>query len=228
MNETLAEKETGLSRVEQVYRTLRDKIMANEYAPGFQALEPELAKKLGVSRTPVREALIRLEAEKLIELIPRRGMRVLPLVPSEFFQISEVTIVLEVKAISLLVQRKPGADTLEMLRDALTEMDSALDKKDLRFWAGADEKFNRLLINLCGNERLAHIVESLRSQIYRARQITLEMQAEPRQTNEAYRAVYNAIAHGDADQACRVCRDHKNKVLHNLMELLDRYRLPHL
>ena len=100
------EKE-GISRVEWVYRTLKQSILTNEFYPGYQALEPELAKNLGVSRTPVREALIRLENERLIELIPRRGMRVIPLVPEDMREIYQLLTSLEVTAVEILARKRP-------------------------------------------------------------------------------------------------------------------------
>jgi DNA-binding GntR family transcriptional regulator len=67
------------SRVNDAYVQIKAEILSNRLPPGFQAPEPEVALRLGMSRTPVREALIRLEADGLVELIPRRGVRVLPL-----------------------------------------------------------------------------------------------------------------------------------------------------
>ena len=74
--ELKADKTTSTSLVERAYAEIKRRIFSNEYPPGFQALEQEVASQLGMSRTPVREALIRLENERLVELVPRRGMRV--------------------------------------------------------------------------------------------------------------------------------------------------------
>lgn len=228
MNESLAEKGASLSRVEQVYRTIRENILTNQFPPGYQALEPEIAKQLGVSRTPVREALIRLEAEKLIELIPRRGMRVLPLVPGEFLQVSQVLIALELMAIELLADRKPGRDMLSPMHDALQEMQGALEQDDLELWAEADGKFYRLLIHLCGNDRLAQIAESVIAQTQRSRMITLKMRQKPTDSLLANRNLYESLLAGEKEKARNEYSAHKMEVLGSLMDMLERYRLPHL
>src|SRR4051812_8794246 len=73
-----------------VYQRLKQRILDNEYAPGTQVLEQDLASGLGLSRTPVREALIRLQQEGLVEVVPRHGMRVLPLSPRDMREIYTV------------------------------------------------------------------------------------------------------------------------------------------
>ena len=91
----------------QAYTTIKHNILENRYPPGHQALEQELATELGMSRTPVREALIRLEREGLVELIPRRGMRVVPLSPADMKEIYDVLTGLETAALALMERKKP-------------------------------------------------------------------------------------------------------------------------
>jgi DNA-binding GntR family transcriptional regulator len=228
MNDSLVENDVGLSRVEKVYRTIRNNILSNQYPPGHQVLEPELAKQLGVSRTPVREALIRLEAEKLIELIPRRGMRVLPLVPTDYLQLSQAITALEGMALELLVNKKPGKDVLRPMDDALNEMDIALRTDDLVSWSEADEKFHRILSSVCGNSKLLGMLEMLRAQTCRARLILLKLRPSLENSNKAQRELYEAIVQGDAEQAMEIYHQHRRSVVKTSMELLERYSLPHL
>ena len=75
------------SLVDAAYQGIRRRILDNVWAPGFQAMEQEVALELGMSRTPVREALIRLAKEGLVEVVPRRGMRVLPVSPTDMREI---------------------------------------------------------------------------------------------------------------------------------------------
>lgn len=228
MNDSLVENKVALSRVEQVYRTIRSNILSNQYPPGHQVLEPELAKQLGVSRTPVREALIRLEAEKLIELIPRRGMRVLPLVPKDYLQICQLVSALESKALELLIAKKPGKDVLQPMEDSVNEMDLALRTKDLVSWSEADEKFHRIILNLCGNGRLINILEVLRAQTYRARMILLKLRPSLVGSSEAQRKLYYAILQGNHAGAIEIYETHRQQVIQESMDLLERYSLPHL
>jgi len=228
MSEIYEEQDSGLSRVEQAYRKLKSNILSNEFPPGYQALEPEIAKTLGVSRTPVREALIRLEAEKLIELIPRRGMRVLPLVPEDIIEINQVLTGLECMAVELLTKKNCSPDVLQPMADSLLEMESALDADDIDLWAGAEEKFHRFLVGLAGNKRLAMLVETVRSQAYRARKITLKLRPRPVNSTIAYREVFDAI--GSNDWIAAKARHYalRSEISDILREVLDRYQLPHL
>lgn len=222
------QSEAGLSRVEQAYRQLKHSILTNEFPPGYQALEPEIAKNLGVSRTPVREALIRLEAEKLIELVPRRGMRVLPLVPEDIIEINQVLTGLECIAVELLGKQHCGADVLRPMADSIKEMQDALVEDNIDNWAQAEEKFHRLLVSLAGNKRLAMLVETVRAQAYRARKITLKLRPKPVSSTIAYSEVFSAIALGEWQQAKTRHYQLRNEISDILREILDRYQLPHL
>ncbi|MBX2858212.1 MAG: GntR family transcriptional regulator [Cellvibrionaceae bacterium] len=228
MNDSTIEQESALSRVELAYRKLKNNILSNEYPPGYQALEPELAKTLGVSRTPVREALIRLEAEKLIELIPRRGMRVLPLVPADILEISQILTALEVMAVELLGKKKPGVDMLRPMADAVDEMDRAIENDDLDAWSDAEEKFHRLLLTLSGNKRLAMLAATVRAQAFRARKITLKLRPKSSLIAISPREVFEALRVGDWQKAKDMHYSHRMKVSETLIEVLDQYQLPHL
>ncbi|WP_188150129.1 GntR family transcriptional regulator [Teredinibacter waterburyi] len=228
MSEIQPELEGSLSRVEQAYRKLRASILSNEFPPGFQALEPEIAKKLGVSRTPVREALIRLEAEQLIELIPRRGMRVLPLVPGDMLEINQVLTGLECMAVELLCNQKPSSDMLIPMADAVKEMAAALECDNLDTWAVAEDKFHGLLLSLAGNRRLELMVRTVRAQCARARMITLKLRPKPTDTCAAYREVFEHISVWDWQQAKERYYQHCIDTSRVLSEVLQRYQLPHL
>ena len=89
---------------EQAYRQLRSRIVANVWPPGHQALEQAIALELGMSRTPVREALIRLQKEGLVEVVPRHGMRVLPVSANDMREIYEILTALESMAAELTAQ----------------------------------------------------------------------------------------------------------------------------
>ena len=96
-----------MSLVDAAYEQIRRRILDNAWPPGHRALEQEVALALGMSRTPVREALMRLQAEGLVEVIPRHGMRVLPVSPNDMREIYQILTALECMAAELLAQRKP-------------------------------------------------------------------------------------------------------------------------
>ena len=107
-----------LSLVDAAYEQIRRRILDNVWPPGHRALEQEVALALGMSRTPVREALMRLQNEGLVEVIPRHGMRVLPVSPTDMREIYQILTALECMAAELLARRKPGEGELEPLVDA--------------------------------------------------------------------------------------------------------------
>ena len=138
------------SLVESAYRTMRQRILDNVWPPGYRALEQELALELGMSRTPVREALTRLQREGLVEVIPRHGMSVLPVSADDMRDIYEMLTALEAMAAELAVRRKPSEAQLKPLLAASRDMGRALQADDLDAWAAADERFHRHLIMLSG------------------------------------------------------------------------------
>ena len=123
------------SLVDLAYQKLRQRILDNEWPPGARALEQELALELGMSRTPVREALIRLSNEGLVEVVPRHGVRVLPVSAADMDEIYRVIGSLEATAAEIIAERKPKAGELKPLEDATRAMDAALKADDLQAWA---------------------------------------------------------------------------------------------
>ena len=198
------------SRVEQAYAEIRRRILDNYYAPGHQVLEQELAADLGMSRTPVREALVRLQNERFVQLIPRHGMRVVPLSIQDLREVYEVLTSLELTAIERLARADLDEEALAAIEKSVDEMDSAVKKKDVDAWAQADERFHRILVTLCGNQRLAAMVETLWEQSHRARMTTVRLRASLEQSNREHRAAARCHSTGrlapGPDSACEASR----------------------
>ena len=223
----------GMSRVlkSQVYEILREMVgnMDIYSTPEPPRLdERKLADELGVSRTPVREALIRLEKEGLVEIIPRRGMRVVPISTEDMREIYEVITCLEAKAAERLASRKPSAEELAPMIEAQEAMEDALDRGDLDAWAAADERFHRHLLELSGNRRLAQMAFAVFGQIHRARMVTLRMRPLSRQSNKDHRALIEAALAGDAETAYRVHYEHRRQAMEQLTDILKRHNLSQL
>lgn len=217
-----------VSLVDLAYEQLKKRILDNQYYPGYQALENEVAEDLGMSRTPVREALIQLKHEGLVELIPRRGMRIVPVVADDMKEIYDVLTSLESMAAELLARKQPDAETLEPMRDATRDMETALKIDDLDAWAAADERFHRALIDLCGNRRLAAMANTVRDQGHRARMVTLRLRDKPSESADEHERVLEAIESGDWQTARDVHYAHRKRASVELTEILEKYRLPQL
>lgn len=215
-------------RTQAAYEEIKRRILDNEFPPGFRALEQDLADLLGISRTPVREALGRLQIERLVEVIPRRGMRVLPISPEEMGWIQQILERLETAAAGLLAARTPSARVLASLEHAVVKMESALEGKDLDAWAAADERFHRLLLTECGNPRLAETTFTLWDQSHRARMVCLRLRSTLQASNRDHRALLESIRVGDSESAERIHKEHLARTGSETMGILLQYNLTSL
>ena len=213
---------------DDAYRLLKAQIIDNIMPPGYQALEPELAERLAMSRTPVRQALIRLQQEGLVELIPRRGMRVLPVSPNDMQEIYQILTALESEAAGLLAARRHSAEELRAIEQACQDMEQAIEENALERWAAADARFHRSLLELCGNRRLATIVATLYDQAHRARMITLHLRQVPLQSTQEQRMIYQLILQGDEVAVRDHYRRHRERATRELLDILQRHRLHQL
>jgi DNA-binding GntR family transcriptional regulator len=213
------------SMVDGAYQSMRRRILDNVWAPGYQALEQEIALQLGMSRTPVREALIRLANEGLVEVIPRRGMRVLPVSANDMKEIYEILTALESMAAEMLAARKPTAAELRPLVAATNAMTKALAKDDLDAWAAADESFHEQLVNLAGNKMLADAVFSYWDRAHRARMFSLRLRPKPVNSTQEHMALLERLREGDAAGAAAVNREHRQRASRELLTIFERFHL---
>jgi DNA-binding GntR family transcriptional regulator len=216
------------SLVEQAYQAIRGRILDNVYPPGHQALEGELAEQLGISRTPVREALIRLQKEGLVEVVPRHGMRVLPVSPADMAEIYTVLAALECAAAELVAARGPTDIELKPLTEATRDMDRALKADDLDAWATADERFHRTLAELAGNRMLLETIGNFWDRAHRARMVTLRLRPKPVNSTREHTLLVERLRAGDARGAFEVNRAHRARASRELLELFERLRVQQL
>jgi DNA-binding GntR family transcriptional regulator len=213
---------------ERAYRALKQLILDNQLGPGSLLLELEAAERLGMSRTPVREAMIRLEQEGLVAIRPRHGMRVLPLSPDDMLEIYEVLTGLEAMAAALAARRGAKPATLRAMRQAVEDMDRALARDDLKGWAMADERFHALLVEASGNRRLIAMAEQLWDQAHRARMSTLALRPKPTESNRDHAMLVDAIEKGDPGRAADIHHRHREQAGAMLVALLKRLGLNQL
>lgn len=214
-----------LSMPEAAYQAIRSNILDNEWSPGFQATEQEVATLLNMSRTPIHEALMRLQQEGLVEVVPRHGMRVLPVSPADMKEIYEVLKSLEATAAELAAARRLSPAELRPLELASEAMDAALKKDDLGAWAKADEAFHAHLLDLCGNRILKQMVLNTWDRAHRARMVTLRLRPKPVHSTREHRALVKAIKQGDAATAGELQRAHRERAGAELVLLLQRLGL---
>ncbi|THB73714.1 MAG: GntR family transcriptional regulator [Desulfobulbaceae bacterium] len=217
-----------LSRVNDAYSRIKEEIRTNRMPPGFQATEPEIALRLGMSRTPVREALIRLESEGLVELIPRRGARVLPINVNDMKEIYDILTSLEPDVAANVAAKKPTLAEMRPLEKAAKDMERALAREDLDAWADADDRFHLYMLDLNGNRRLREIVLALKFQVCRSRIVTLRLRDKPEKSNKEHREILDHIRKGDAEAARKAFRAHRQRAAEELIKLLKKFRITNL
>ncbi len=187
---------------EVVFLTLRKSILKGELHPGERLMEISLANKLGVSRTPIREAMRMLEHEGLVVMKPRRGAQVAKITVQELNDVLEVRTSLETLAIVKACERMTEEDVAAM-RLAAKKFESLVEDKnsDLTALAEADVQFHDTIYQGTKNRRLIQLLANLREQMYRFR-IEYLKEAEMRcELVKEHRAIVDAIVNRDTDRA---------------------------
>ena len=151
-----------------VFNTLRQAILKGELKPGERLLEIALAERLGVSRTPIREAIRKLELEGLVIMIPRKGAEVAHITEKDMKDVLEVRSTLEELVVELAIKNVTD-EKIEELKCANKVFESAIVSKDAVNIVEADVKFHDILYSMTNNARLIQIINNLREQMYRYR-----------------------------------------------------------
>lgn len=207
------------------YRLIKQRIMSNAYPGGFQILEEELASDLGISRTPLKEALLALQGEGLVRLIPRRGVLVVPLTADDISEIYRVLEALEDLAVALLCEREDREREVDALAAEVEAMSAALRADDLDAWAAADERFHSILVAASGNARLAHAAQTLLCQSQRFRMFTLRLRDRHANSTRNHAALVKALRAGDAERARRLHASHKVGWREQMVALLQKFKI---
>ncbi|MGV2977281.1 GntR family transcriptional regulator [Roseibium alexandrii] len=209
----------------QAMEKIRQLIFDGELAAGSDHLESELAGRLGMSRTPVREATLMLAQQGLLEVRPRKGVRIATLSLTDMEEIYAVLTELESLAAEEAARKHYSKADLTDLKASIEAMDRALNDEDRDAWAEADDAFHTELVRLGGNSRVQNIVSMMANQVRRARAMTLYIRPLPIKSNQDHRAVYDAIRTGDAASAREQHRLHRRHAREVLIDLLKKHRL---
>ena len=192
---------------QRVHEHLREEIISGRLAPGTELQEVALARSLGVSRGPVREALGRLATEGLVAIRPRRGAVVRALSNEEFIEAYQVREALEMMAVRLAVPRLTAEDLVAMER-LIDEMASRCEAEDVQGFFEANTAFHQRFFEVAGNRMLSELYRQVRGQIDRHRLRSLELRGNLRRSIEEHRAIVWAARTGDIERAVRLTSDH--------------------
>lgn len=195
---------------DRVYAFVKERILGGGYPGGELLSEGEVAEALDVSRTPVREAFLLLEAEGLMRLYPKRGALVVPVSPAEVRDVMETRMLVERHTAEALARRGPeGAGVIADLRELIARQQRLLDEGDLTGFVAADRAFHHTIVAAAGNAILTRISDSLRDRQRRMVAATVARDPElPRRFLDEHRGILAAIEAGDAALAVRRVDEH--------------------
>lgn len=185
-----------------VFNTLRQAILRGELKPGERLMEIALSNRLGVSRTPVREAIRMLEQEGLVIMVPRKGAQVAQITEQDLNDVLEVRLGLEELAVRFACERITDEE-LKELEQALQGFERVMAEADLGALAEADVKFHEIIYAATHNERLVQIINNIREQMYRYRiEYLKDVESRKRLVEEHY-AIWAALKNRDKECAVR-------------------------
>lgn len=203
-----------------VFQTLRQAILRGEIKPGERLMEIHLAKKLGVSRTPVREALRKLELEGLVTTVPRKGAVVAEITISDLEDVLEVRTALEELAVKN-ARRRITPEQMQELKRLAAEFRKTLDGNDVGACAQADMAFHDAIYNATGNRRLVQILNNLREQMYRYRMEYLKDRDSHEILVQEHEEILQALEHHDEKQALDTTISHIERQKEHIIAILN-------
>ncbi len=190
-----------------VFNTLRQAILKGELKPGERLMEIQLAQRLGVSRTPIREAIRKLELEGLVTMVPRKGAEVAQITEKSLRDVLEVRGALEELTIQLACT-KMNDKILADLNEAHTRFKQAINSKDLTKIAECDVIFHDVIYDATQNEKLIQILNNLREQMYRYRMEYIKDSKTHKRLIEEHEEIIKMLKTADVDGARKAIRTH--------------------
>lgn len=192
---------------EYVYQNLKQAIVLGDMAPGSRVVESRVAEAMNISRTPVREAIHKLEREGFLKRSPAGGLAVAGLSKVEIQEVFEIRSVLESYAARLAAMRHRGKD-LAPLETKIREFDVILEQGRLEALPEVNTNFHDMLYGLSRSPKLIEMINDLRDQIQRFRVIILKRQSWAGRSNEDHKMILHFMKKRDEEGVVRVMREH--------------------
>lgn len=192
---------------EIVFESLREAIIQGRLKPGERLMEIQLAEEMGVSRTPVREAIRKLELEGFVVMIPRKGAYVASISVKDIVDVFEVRAALEGLAAGLAAERAT-AEELEEMERAVHHIHEVSNGRDLGTLVEKDTVFHELIYKASRNQRLVQIVTHLKEQIQRFRTTSLAVPGRGKHAVEEHKGIVEAISERNVELAASLAREH--------------------
>lgn len=209
---------------EVVFNTLREAIIVGELKPGERLMEVQLAEKMGVSRTPVREAIRKLELEGLVEMLPRKGAHVADLSIKDIMDVLEVRSTLDGLASSLSAERITDEEIRE-LKHLLQQFAAYVEKENLQGSIKKDVEFHDVIYRSSRNDKLIQISNNLREQIQRFRVIYIKDYGNSRELIREHSEIVEAITKKDTHTAMICAQRHIKNQEESIIKSIKKHEL---
>lgn len=215
---------------DRAFAAIKDLVQRGAIPPGDLIDEAEMASRLAISRTPVREALLRLQAEGFVDIGRGKGIRVRPLSSAEMREMYQVISGLEVTAVSLIVRRRPSPCELDTLRAAIRAMEDAIAAEDVGAWGEADETFHRELMRLSCNRKLYEVGCQMRDFVLRAHRVALRLQTPEYRvaSTTSHAGLIEILLAGDVAAAAIGHQNQRLRGEEALVGIVDRFQITSL
>lgn len=219
------ESQSSLPLRDVVFQELRKEILTGVLQPGERLMEIHLAKRLGVSRTPIREAIRKLELEGLAIMTHRKGAVVAEITEKHLKDVLEVRKTLDVLAIELACDRMEEKEQKE-LEQACKDFERAIECKIVQEIAAADVKLHDIILYATRNDRLVQLVSNLAEQMYRYRFEYIKDDTIHEQLIEEHKMMYESILNRDKEKAAKAVRLHidnqEQAILQQISEVVNK------
>lgn len=203
-----------------VFQTLRKAIITGELEPGERLMETQLGEKLGVSRTPIREAIRKLELEGLVVMVPRKGAQVAQITTKDIKDVLEVRAALEALAARLACQNMDHRDFLR-LQLIIAEYEYAAKDHDIEVMIEKDVEFHETIFNATDNDKLIQLFGNLREQVHRYRISYIKNSEESDKVNEEHLELLAALKSGNAEVAAELATKHIETQCESILKFIE-------
>lgn len=213
------ENENNLNSLRgKVFSQLENDILNGKYQPGDSLIETRLSEELGVSRTPIREALRQLELEGLVQSIPNKGAIVKGISAQDIEDIYTIRRMIEGLAARWATE-KITPQVLQELKDTIELEEFYTSKNDTEHLLQLDSKFHDILFKASKSKPLIHTLSTFHHYVQRARNVSFTSPVRASEVLEEHKAIFRAIAEGDAEKAEKLTTDHVRNASTNLLKL---------
>jgi len=202
---------------QKVYRVLKTEIVKGFLEPGTKLFEDKIATQMGVSRTPVREAIQKLAAEGLIKIAPNQTLIVTEVSLEDVKEVLQIRGVLEGLA-ARIAAKKITRQEIDELEEIVTQMGLYVIKKDLTSYCQVDDEFHNLILNVCGNKWIIQIRDNLSNFIYRFRIKSLSVPGRLKCSLEEHKKIMESLKKHNSEEADKLSQIHMENTIINILK----------